>query len=62
MYACRESAYGPASAKSRSSTPMLVTNSVATAPGSTTHTVTPWAAATGARDSIMPSTANFAAQ
>ncbi len=41
---------------------MLLTNSVATAPGSTTDTLTPTAPATGARLSMYPSTANFAAQ
>jgi len=42
--------------------PTLLTNSLATAPGSTTLTATPTVAATGAGDSMKPSTANLAAQ
>ena len=41
---------------------MLLTKSLLTAAGSTTHTSTPNRAATGASDCMSPSTANFAPQ
>ncbi len=60
-YAWSAGAYGPAApTRAGMSSCRLATNSLATAPGSTRLMWTPTVAATGARDSMKPSTANLA--